>query len=261
MDLRFEVADTSRYTSGTQIARVVTENWAEQNLYCPACASDRLSRTKNNLRAVDFVCPACRETYQLKSGRTLPRTRIVDSAFETMIAAVRSDTAPNLIYLHYTPSVGVNNLLLVPSYFFTEDCIERRNPLGPHARRAGWIGCNIRVDRIEPQGKIDMVAGGLPVSVAVVRSEYSRLRPHSSMPSGFRGWRLNLLEMLQEKEFGEFTLAEAYELEGELAVRYPNNRNVRPKIRQQLKVLRDMGVLELVQRGVYRLRQTSGDES
>jgi hypothetical protein len=35
---------------------------------------------------------------------------------------------------------------------------------------------------------------------------------------------------------------------------YPGNRNVRPKIRQQLQMLRDRGWLEFTGRGRYRLR-------
>jgi len=35
---------------------------------------------------------------------------------------------------------------------------------------------------------------------------------------------------------------------------YPGNRNVRPKIRQQLQILRDRGFLEFTGRGKYRMR-------
>jgi type II restriction enzyme len=39
-----------------------------------------------------------------------------------------------------------------------------------------------------------------------------------------------------------------------LGRRYPSNRNVKPKIRQQLQYLRDRGYLDFVSRGFYRLR-------
>ena len=39
----------------------------------------------------------------------------------------------------------------------------------------------------------------------------------------------------------EFTLADVYAHEAALAALYPGNNNVRPKIRQQLQVLRDRG--------------------
>jgi type II restriction enzyme len=44
-----------------------------------------------------------------------------------------------------------------------------------------------------------------------------------------------------------------YRFENRLAGLHPQNRNIRPKIRQQLQVLRDRGLLEFVERGVYRV--------
>jgi type II restriction enzyme len=38
-----------------------------------------------------------------------------------------------------------------------------------------------------------------------------------------------------------------------LSSKYPGNRHVRPKIRQQLQVLRDSGYLEFLSKGTYRL--------
>ena len=50
----------------------------------------------------------------------------------------------------------------------------------------------------------------------------------------------------------EFNLADVYVHKAALAALYPGNNNVRPKIRQQLQVLRDRGWLEFNGRGVYR---------
>ena len=51
----------------------------------------------------------------------------------------------------------------------------------------------------------------------------------------------------------EFLLDDMYAREGELAKLHPANRHVRDKIRQQLQVLRDKGLLEFLGRGKYRL--------
>lgn len=50
----------------------------------------------------------------------------------------------------------------------------------------------------------------------------------------------------------EFTLADVYAHEAPLSMLYPGNHNVRPKIRQQLQVLRDRGWLKFNGRGTYR---------
>jgi type II restriction enzyme len=51
----------------------------------------------------------------------------------------------------------------------------------------------------------------------------------------------------------EFTLDEAYSLIPALSALYPNNRNVGPKIRQQLQILRDLGRLQFLARARNRL--------
>jgi type II restriction enzyme len=48
-----------------------------------------------------------------------------------------------------------------------------------------------------------------------------------------------------------FTLADVYAAETALATLHPNNQNVRAKIRQQLQVLRDRGVLLFLAPGEY----------
>ena len=43
-----------------------------------------------------------------------------------------------------------------------------------------------------------------------------------------------------------------YELRNKLKVKYPNNNFIKDKIRQQLQVLRDKGIIEFVGRGNYK---------
>jgi hypothetical protein len=50
-----------------------------------------------------------------------------------------------------------------------------------------------------------------------------------------------------------FTTADVYAFTRELESLHPDNRHVRDKIRQQLHVLRDLGLLLHIERGVWRL--------
>ena len=52
----------------------------------------------------------------------------------------------------------------------------------------------------------------------------------------------------------DFDLDDVYRFERHLSGIYPDNRNVKPKIRQQLQVLRDQGYLEFLGNGHYRLK-------
>ena len=69
-----------------------------------------------------------------------------------------------------------------------------------------------------------------------------------------RGWLIEVMKAVESLGRESFTLADAYGLEPRLAALYPANHNVRPKIRQQLQVLRDRGWLEFLGRGRYRVR-------
>ncbi len=176
----------------------------------------------------------------------------MDAAHSAMITAIRSDSVPNLFVLNYDALWRVRNLLLVPSFFFAESCVVARPPLSPNARRAGWIGCEIHLNRIAPEGKLWVVRESSVVSPSEVRRQYETIRPLSQVAASARGWTLDVLNALHKIGRQEFTLDEAYAFEAELAVLHPNNNNVRPKIRQQLQVLRDAGLLEFVAPGKYR---------
>jgi type II restriction enzyme len=254
MDLQWRSDLASKYKAGTQIARVLSEDWCARELYCPACNSDRLAGSKPNLPAVDFRCPACQQPFQLKSGRGWNAAKIVDSAYQSMIASIREDRTPNLLLLQYSSSWLVQNLLLIPRMFFTESVIEKRKPLGPNARRAGWIGCNILLGQIPVDGKIQMISAGTVVEKDRVRAEFARISQLAKLPPSLRGWTLDVLQAIRRLQKSNFSLQDLYGLEGNLRELHPNNRNIRPKIRQQLQVLRDLKLLDFLAPGHYALR-------
>jgi type II restriction enzyme len=66
-----------------------------------------------------------------------------------------------------------------------------------------------------------------------------------------RGWMADVLTCIRELGQDTFTLSDAYGFEGRLARLHPHNRNVRPKIRQQLQVLRDHGIIRFLGGGRY----------
>ena len=60
---------------------------------------------------------------------------------------------------------------------------------------------------------------------------------------------LDVLNCVEHIGQSEFTLGDVYKSENYLSELHPENNHVKPKIRQQLQVLRDAGVLEFVSRG------------
>ena len=49
-----------------------------------------------------------------------------------------------------------------------------------------------------------------------------------------------------------FKLEDIYSFERELHNKHPENNNIKPKIRQQLQLLRDKGFIEFLGNGEYR---------
>ena len=69
-----------------------------------------------------------------------------------------------------------------------------------------------------------------------------------------RGWILDVLRCVNKIEGRDFTLKQMYAFETQLAEKHPENHHIKDKIRQQLQLLRDKGILEFNGRGRYRKR-------
>lgn len=254
MELTCDLSIAASYKSQSQIARVLSEAWFAKNAYCLACDADEVKQTKANTGATDFVCPKCSHRYELKAFPKRPRVKLVDGARDTMMNRIASGTAPTLCLMERTPNWNVRGLAAIHSSFLVPDVIEARPPLGPNARRAGWVGCNIRLDRIARDGEIDVVANGAIEPVGSVRRRFQRFLPLAKKSAEQRGWTLLTLRVVRQLGRADFKLQEMYAQEAEFARAYPENHHVRDKIRQQLQVLRDLGVLSFEGRGEYRIR-------
>ncbi len=253
MNLALDFTLGNNYKSKSQIARVVTEEWGAGNLYCPACDSNKVVQVPPNTKAIDFTCPVCQQPYQLKSCRTWNENRVVDAGYSAMIAAIRSNNVPNLFVLQYSPAWLVQNILLVPYFFFTESVIEKRKALGKLARRKGWVGCNILLSQIPTDGKLRVVSNGLETRSDEIRKQFQRIKPLADLNVRLRGWTIDVWKVIQKLNKSDFLLSDIYQYEPELAALHPGNQNIRPKIRQQLQVLRDLGFISFALRGHYSL--------
>jgi type II restriction enzyme len=175
-----------------------------------------------------------------------------------MSATIREGRTPSFLLLEYSSTWDVRGLTALHHSLITQDCIEERRALSPMARRAGWIGCNIILPKIALEGRIPLVTGGNALSREAPRNAFARLQFLSKMPAKRRGWAASLLNLLRQLPDDRFSLSDAYAYESKLAKLYPGNNNVRPKIRQQLQVLRDAGILKFEARGQYRFMQGEG---
>lgn len=68
------------------------------------------------------------------------------------------------------------------------------------------------------------------------------------------GWLLDTMRCIERMGKETFTLRELYAFVPELKVQHPENNNIEAKLRQQLQLLRDAGLIEFTpQRGVYQI--------
>ena len=255
MDWEFRESQAT-FTSASQQARVWTEDWVLRQMYCPACGAEPLLDFTNNKPVADFYCGNCREEYELKGKKTKTYgKKVMDGAYGTMMERLRSDTNPSLMLMLYDkPAQEVRDLAVIPKPFFTPDIIERRKALGPKARRAGWVGCNILIHRVPKAGRIDLVRNQIARPREHVLEAWAKTKGFRRLGIETKGWVfdvLNCVEAVTEAHGPEFNLADIYAFESTLNALHPDNNNIRPKIRQQLQVLRDAGLVRFLGRGKY----------
>jgi hypothetical protein len=254
MKLGFEESQTA-YTSGSQSARAWTEAWVGAWAYCPHCGNAKIASFPNNSPLGDFFCTSCNEEFELKSQKGKFGTRVVDGAFKTKCERLAASNNPNLFLMNYDlRSLAVVNFFIVPKHFFVREIIEERKPLAATARRAGWIGSNILLNRVPESGKIHIVQNGNVRAKELVLAEWQKTLFLRNESPDTRGWLLDVMNCVESLGKRDFSLDEVYAFERPLGDLYPGNQNVKPKIRQQLQYLRDRGFIDFVSRGSYRLR-------
>lgn len=253
MNLQFKLSITAPYKSNSQKIRVLSEDWVASNLYCPNCQNPSLNEFRNNQPVADFYCTKCSEEFELKSKTGKLGKRIVDGAYSSMIDRLVSLNNPNFFLLTYNNSTfTVENFILIPKHFFTPEIIEKRNPLSNTSKRAGWIGCNINISNIPELGRIFIVQNSKIQNKNEVNLKWKRSLFLRQNLNDSRGWLIDLLNCLDRIKMNEFSLSEVYKFENELRNKYPNNFFIKEKIRQQLQVLREFGVIKFLGGGKYK---------
>lgn len=256
MDLTLDPALAEGY-GGTQSSRIISESWAEKNLYCVNCDADKIESHHPNKPVEDFFCPSCDRRIQLKARQGGHGNTVANSAYEPKVRAIEENEAPDYAFLGYNPDVWrVTDLFVVPGHFVTRTVVEKRTPLGPNTRRPGWTGSNILLDRIPDAGRIELVEDGEVIPREEVRSKFGQTAFMAAEDAQTRDWTSAVMDCIDELDLRpreRFELADIYAFEDRLAELYPENQHIRPKIRQQLQLLRDEGLIEFLGSGEYRL--------
>jgi len=251
MYLNFDQNLAKNYKSGPQIIRVLSEAWVKDNGYCPNCGIQPLADFANNEPVADFYCANCKEQFELKSKKAKLSQIINDGAYETMLARINSDDNPSFFFLTYSPEFTVNNFLIIPKQFFKPEIIIKRKPLAATAKRAGWVGCKIDLSQVPESGKVFLVKDKTVVARDTVTQQFQKTLFLRKQSLDARGWTLDVWQCIDRLD-DKFNLKQVYAFADELQLKHPDNNHVKDKIRQQLQVLRDKGIIEFLGRGYYQ---------
>jgi type II restriction enzyme len=252
MNLNLDTKLANAYSSNSQIARILTENWVKKNSYCPNCGELPLNEYQNNRPVADFYCKNCKEEFELKSKNGRFSNIINDGAYSTMIERINSNKNPNFFFLTYTKEYTVNNFLIIPKHFFTTEIIIKRKPLSETARRSGWTGCNIDISGVAEVGKVFLIKNAEVINREIVKNTFNKTLFLREKSIDSRGWTLSVMACLDAIPNQVFSLDEVYNFEFKLKEKYPSNNFIKDKIRQQLQVLRDKGIIEFIGPGKYK---------
>ena len=241
------------YKSNSQKARIITERWIAQNMYCSRCGCETLQQLPNNTPVSDFLCPQCQNIFELKATRRKLGKKIDDGAYATMIQRIHSTTNPDFLFMSYNLELQcINQLIVVPKFYFTDAVIEKRKPLSSRAKRAGWTGCNILLGNIPVYGRIAVIQDKKIMPKNGVCRQYQQTDFIVRLKMQRRGWILDILKCLERIPQNTFSLADMYHFARDLQQLHPENQHIEAKIRQQLQVLRDHKIIEFLGRGQYR---------
>lgn len=143
-------------------------------------------------------------------------------------------------------------MIVVPKFYFIDAVIEKRKPLSAHAKRAGWIGCNILLGNIPAYGRIMVIQDKKIMPKTGVCRQYQQTDFIGNLKMKRRGWILDTLKCLERIPQDTFSLTDMYHFAHNLQQLHPENHHIEAKIRQQLQVLRDHKIIEFLGQGQYR---------
>lgn len=254
MNLYLDSRLAKAYKSPSQRIRIMTESWLAKNAYCPNCGHFPFCQATNNTPALDFFCLQCKEQFELKSRSAAKMAnKIPDGAYHTMLRRIQDKTAPHFFFLCYEKNnYHINQLILMPSHFFTPELIIPRKPLSPKAKRAGWQGCTIDVGLLPNHGKIALIDQSTIIKPELVQQQWQQTLFLKEQTHKNKNWLLTIMRCIERINQDEFNLKDVYFFEDELSTLFPNNKHIKDKIRQQLQKLRDQNIIEFIAHGKYR---------
>lgn len=236
-------------SSKKQIIKAITEHWTANNIFCPICWS-ALDKHKTDKPINDLFCIDCKNDFELKSEKWKFAKKIPWGSYDKAIQTIE-EKPMHLFVLKYSDDFTITNFLVVPKYFFTKDIIVKR----PKAlkNRPNYFMSDIDFSAIPESWKIHYIQNGTYKTRTQILQEWEKIKFLENEKLESKWWIFDIMKCIEKLNKKEFSLQEMYSFEKDLQNLYPENKNIKPKIRQQLQFLRDKWYLEFSQRWKYKL--------
>lgn len=127
---------------------------------CPRCNKpNHLTRLPTNFQCADVICKFCGflaqvKSTKLKNGSTDLPDKILGAAWGPQQEQILSDIYHGLFIVCYDEQLKLIRMDFIPAHILkvTPDIFEPRKPLSENAKRAGWQGFIIRLDKVPKIG-------------------------------------------------------------------------------------------------------------
>ena len=83
---------------------------------------------------------------------------------------------------------------------------------------------------------------------------WEKTAPLDEVSNKARGWLAVTLGIVDRLNKPVFAISDVYDHEAQLSKIFPENRNIRAKLRQQLQLLRDIRLIEFLGNGKYAIK-------
>ncbi len=140
-----------------------------------------------------------------------------------------------------------------PSHFFsTRFLLLRVNPFSSECptKQVGLVAI-LTYAKYPNRGKVFLVKDQQVIPRENVTQHFQKTLFLRKQSMASRGWTLDIWQCIDRLD-DSFSLNQVYAFADELQLKHPENNHVKDKVRQQLQVLRDKGIIEFVSRGHYR---------
>ena len=148
------------YKSKSQIARVLTEAWTEQHMYCPVCGWPAICKFPTTGRLADFYCPSCNNQFEQKSKNGAFGDRISDGAYHTFIQRISGNDNPNFLVMNYSlENMRVEELYFIPSFSLYRKSLSKESRYQKTLKEQGGL-MQYTAGRNTYSGRIPIVENG-----------------------------------------------------------------------------------------------------